>query len=72
MEKPLEKKALTPTEVDSVYGIPKGSLANMRWARTGPKYYKTGARKVLYRTADIEAWLFRNPVLTVDSVEVGL
>ena len=71
MEKTLEKKALTPTEVDSVYGIPKGSLANMRWARIGPKYYKTGARKVLYKVEDIERWLFRSPIQTKDA-EVGL
>ena len=63
-----EKRALTPAEVEAIYGIPRGSQANMRWARTGPKFYKTGARKVLYKVEDIEKWLFKNPVLTIDSV----
>ena len=41
----------------------------MRWAGTGPKFYKNGARKVLYKVEKIEKWLFRNRNLTKDSIE---
>ena len=46
-----------------------GSLANMRWKKIGPKFYKIG-KKVVYRPEDIEAFLFQNPVQTIDSIKV--
>jgi len=46
----------------------KGTLANMRSKKQGPKYYKSG-RKIIYRVEDIERWLYQHPVLTIDSVE---
>ena len=64
----LPKRALTPIEVEKVYGVPVGSLANMRSKQQGAKFYKVG-RKVVYKPEDIERFLFRNPVLTIDSVE---
>jgi len=68
MEK-IEKRAITPAEVEIAYGIPKGSLANMRWRRIGPRYFKAGARKVLYLVSDVEAWIARNPVQTIDLIQ---
>jgi hypothetical protein len=56
----------TPAEVEAIFGIPKGSLANMRWAKVGPKYFKAGSRRVLYRLADVKKWIESNPVLTKD------
>ena len=69
MIKDLKKRFITPKEVEEVYSIPQGSLANMRWAKKGPKYYKAGSRRVMYLVDDVEAWLSRNPVLTTDSIE---
>lgn len=43
-------------EASERLGIPKATLAKMRWAGTGSKFIKIG-RKVYYRPADIEAWL---------------
>jgi hypothetical protein len=63
----FQKKALTPKEVSLIYGIPEGSLANMRMAKTGAKYHKIG-RRVLYMIEDVEAWVRSNPVLTKDSL----
>ena len=63
-----ERKALTTKEVSEVYPTDQGTLANLRWQKKGPKYYKIG-RKVLYRPEDIEAWLFSHPVLTIDSLK---
>ncbi len=44
-----------------------GTLANWRTQKRGPKFYKM-SRKVFYRPEDIEAFLFRSPVLTKDSM----
>lgn len=67
------KLALTPKEVVGAYPMltpSEGTLANWRNQKRGPKFYMVG-RKPIYRPEDIEAFLFQNPVLTVDSVEVG-
>ncbi len=67
-----ELKALSPK--DAVKRYPalgcEGTLANLRCQKRGPKFYKL-SRKIIYRPEDIEAFLFSNPVLTVDSVVVG-
>jgi predicted DNA-binding transcriptional regulator AlpA len=68
MNKEFEKRSITPAELEAIYGIPRGSLANMRWAKKGPKYYKAGARRVIYMVSDVENWLSRNPVLTSESM----
>ena len=44
-----------------------GTLANLRCQKRGIRYYKMG-RKVVYRPEDIEAFLFQNPVQTIDSI----
>lgn len=69
MNKP-NQKALTPKDVVEVYPATGcvGSLANMRCKKIGPKFFKIG-RKVVYRPEDIEAYLFQNPVQTIDSVK---
>ena len=69
MSKDLRKRAITPAKLEEIYGIPRGSAANMRWAKKGPKYYKAGPRRVIYMVEDVEEWLSRNPVQTIDSIE---
>jgi hypothetical protein len=61
-------KATTADQVSKIYGIPQGTLANMRCRKEGPKYYKINSR-VIYFLADVEKWLMRNPVLTRDSIQ---
>jgi hypothetical protein len=63
------QKALSPKDALEHYPALgcKGSLANMRSQKRGPKFFKIG-RKVVYRPEDIEAFLFKNPVLTIDSI----
>lgn len=51
------RQTLTPKGVADQYSIPESTLANLRWAKQGPRYYKVG-RRVLYRVIDIEVWLF--------------
>lgn len=66
--KKIIRKAMTPRQASQTYGISEGTLANMRHQKTGPKYYKIGKRKVIYFVEDFEAWLRKNPVLTIDSL----
>ena len=60
------KKALTPKEAAFIYGIPEGTLANLRYHRKGPSFHRVG-RKILYLVTDFEEWITRHPVLTIDS-----
>ncbi len=64
----IQKKTFTPREVAYAYGISEGTLANWRWKRIGPKFYKAGLRKVFYFQNDLEIWARQNPVQTIDSV----
>lgn len=63
-----DKKMLNVVEVVQTYGLAKGTLNNLRSWKRGPKYYKVGKR-VLYKPADVERWIERHPVMTVDAVE---
>ncbi len=65
-QKHFERKTLSSAEVEMQYGIAAGSLANLRWSRKGPRFYKVG-RRVLYFVEDIESWICRNPNETLDS-----
>jgi hypothetical protein len=63
------KKALSPADFEIEYGISRGTQANWRWSKRGPKYYKRpGGRGVFYLREDIEAWLLSQPVQTIDSI----
>lgn len=66
-----ESRALSPKDAIERYPVLgcEGSLANLRCQKRGPKFYKL-SRKIVYRPEDIEAFLFQNPVLTIDSMEV--
>ena len=66
--KKMERKYLTPKEVEDMLCIHKGTLANWRCQGRGPAYIKYG-RKVLYPIGEIEAWLAANRVRTADSPE---
>lgn len=47
---------LTITEVSAMTRTPEGTLRYWRHVRTGPHSFKIG-RRVMYRRADVEAWL---------------
>jgi hypothetical protein len=63
-----DKPMMTPDEAVSLFGIPKGTLANLRSARKGCKFYRQGKR-VYYRTDEFLKWITSNPVMTLDSME---
>lgn len=61
----VSKRTATPLEISQMYGVSVGTLANMRAAKRGPRYYKFG-RKVLYDLAEFDAYAKAHPVLTID------
>ena len=63
MSIPLKRKALTPKQVEEVYNLDAGTLANWRVQGRGPEYVKHGG-KILYLVDKIEAWLRRGSVRT--------
>ena len=70
MKKELPRIVLKPSEVQQMFGIPEGSLANLRWAKRGPRYFKKpSGRGVFYLLADVESWITSHPVQTLDSIE---
>jgi hypothetical protein len=66
MKKDEERKAITPLQFELIYGIPRGSLGQMRHKRIGPRYFKAGKRRVLYMIRDVEKWLTRKVRNTSD------
>ena len=61
------KRFLTPREVEAIYSLKAGTLANLRHLRRGPKYYRIGS-KILYSAQDIENWINRHLVDAEDSL----
>jgi len=61
-------KSVTPQQASVIFGIPAGTLANLRSQGRGAKYFKRGKR-VIYFVSDLEAWLKEEPVYTIDSVK---
>lgn len=61
------RRTVTPQMAAEWYGLDVGTLANDRYHKRGPKYFRCG-RRVFYLVEDLEAWLLRNPVLTIDSI----
>ncbi len=69
MKAESKKVTATPAEISEMFGIPQGTLANLRWAKKGPRYFKKpGGRGVFYLLADVKEWITSEPVLTRDSL----
>jgi hypothetical protein len=66
----LNHLVLKPSEVRVVFGIPVGTLANLRYAKKGPRFFrKPGGRGIFYLASDVEAWITSQPVQTMDSLK---
>lgn len=50
---------LTTTEVAKVLHTPANTLRYWRHNGTGPRSFRMGPRRVMYRRQDVEAWLQR-------------
>ncbi len=47
----------TPAEVAEALHTTPATLAQWRYRGDGPKFVRAGRRRVLYRWADVEAWI---------------
>jgi hypothetical protein len=57
----VNPKYITPDEVEALYGIPSGTLAQWRLRKVGPDYYKVG-RSVKYRVEELEEFFNKGRV----------
>lgn len=53
----MEDDFLSPAMVAEITGIKIGALAQLRYERKGPCYYKPTPRTVLYRRSEVVAWV---------------
>lgn len=51
------EELMTPPEVSSWIKTPVPTLRYWRHVGAGPRSFKLGPRKVMYRRSDVEAWL---------------
>ena len=61
----MEPKYINTDEAARLYGIPKKTLENWRQQKGGPRYHKSGKR-VVYRVADLEAFMAGHSIATID------
>lgn len=66
MKNVVLKMAYSPKEAAGAIGTTPGVMANWRYQKIGPKYYRHN-RKIFYLNEDLLAWLKMNPVMTKDS-----
>ncbi len=64
---PIMPAALAPSDAAAYISRDVKTLANWRSLGIGPSYVKTDSRGVLYRRADLDAWLEANVVVTKGS-----
>lgn len=63
----VAKKYLSTAEAAELLRTSPGVLANLRHDGRGPRYVKF-VRRILYDIDDIENWVQRHKVATIDSV----
>jgi predicted DNA-binding transcriptional regulator AlpA len=59
----MNRKYLTPTEVETMFGVKEKTLANWRSQGRGPKYHKIG-KLIRYSTEDLQDWGHSKRILT--------
>lgn len=62
----IETKYLTVPEASDFLRVSKSTLNKWRCWGVGPPFMKVGARKVVYRIEDLEAWVAGGGQATVD------
>lgn len=58
----LDRYCIRAREAAKFIGVAEATLAQWRIKGEGPKFAKSGPRQVLYRIADIKAWIDQNVV----------
>ncbi|MGB3286060.1 helix-turn-helix transcriptional regulator [Mycolicibacter algericus] len=62
----MQPDTATPKEVAAALHMTEAALAQLRYRGTGPRFIRVGARKILYRWADVSSYLDRNTVQRTD------
>lgn len=62
----MERRYLSAKEAAEILRTTPGQLANLRMRGEGPPYIKL-SRKCLYDLRDVESWLDRRRIRTLDS-----
>lgn len=60
MEEENNKDYLSPKELAQRLGFSVGALQNWRNKGFGPKFYRRGIRKIVYKIEDVEQWEIDN------------
>jgi len=50
---------LTTDQAAEILNVPPGTMRWWRYQQTGPKAFRLGGRKVMYKRSDVMAWLER-------------
>ena len=64
-----EKIAGSPADIERIFGLDAGTLANLRSDCRGPRYRRIG-RKIVYLFSDVREWMDQYTVQTRDTLEM--
>lgn len=53
----MEDDFIQPAAVSEMTGMSTGALAQLRYAGTGPRFYKPTPKTVLYKRSEVIAWV---------------
>lgn len=53
----MNDEFLAPAEVTAITGLSVGALAQLRYQKMGPQYYKPTAKVILYKRSDVIEWV---------------
>jgi predicted DNA-binding transcriptional regulator AlpA len=62
----IQKKYLSPKEVEMEYGLTEKTLERWRAQGKGPRYCKISARQIKYSREAVEGFMESSTVLTID------
>ena len=66
-----KSRMVTRQEAARLFGCSPGTLANWLCQGKGPRAFKIGKKKILYKLSDLEVFFTSQPVETVDSMEIN-
>jgi len=65
----MDDRLIRAREVSQLTGFAIGTLANFRWAKTGPPFYKLHGR-IRYRWSEVIDWIEKTSAVTLTDESV--